>query len=456
MDEKDKQDINVGVVLHVSQEDAQSTESDIKQETALSPVCATCPVPASIPGTSCSCDCKILKKAKCEHKLSESMHEGGSDTDSQKAHSVDDRIVSGLQGVKCEKQRQELNEQRPILPSVNSLQASTLSYDVNELTEVKLEKTEPDEHDINSDETRHWIVCPGGVLKEVKADPTIDVSDILRIEDVSHNVDQKQLCGGSNHAKMERESQPNAHQRTHHGVKPLTCYICGKSFAFPSLLKIHERSHTGVKPRTCYICGKSFAFSYLLKTHMGVKTFTCDTCGKSFTHAGTLVSHERIHSGVKPLTRNTCGKSFAFPSLLKIHERSHTGVKACTCDICGKSFIKPSKLKIHERTHTGVKPYTCDTCGKSFVKLCALKRHEMTHTGVKPYMCDVCGRLFAQMSNLRVHERTHTGVKPYTCDMCGKSFAYFKSLAVHEITHTGVNLSLAAYVGNLSHIPIHS
>ena len=250
MDKQDKQVIHAGVVLHVSQEDSQPTESDIKQEAVLSPVYATCPVPASIPATSCPCDCKILKNTQCEFKLSESMHGGDSDTDSQKAHSVDGRIVSGLQGVKCEKQLQELNQQRPIVPSVNSLQASTLAYDVNELTEVKLEKTEPDEHDRSSDATRHWLVCPGGVLKEVKAEPTIDVPDILPVEDVSHNVDQKQLCGSSNHAKMERESHPNAHQRTHHRVKPLTCYICGKSFAVPHILKIHERSHTGVKPRT--------------------------------------------------------------------------------------------------------------------------------------------------------------------------------------------------------------
>ena len=70
---------------------------------------------------------------------------------------------------------------------MKSLQASTLSYDVNELTEVKLEKTEPDEHDRNSDETRHWIVCPGGVLKEVKAEPTIDFPDIwviLKLRDL--------------------------------------------------------------------------------------------------------------------------------------------------------------------------------------------------------------------------------------------------------------------------------
>ena len=110
MDENDQQDIHAGVVLNVSQEDSQPTESDIKQEAVLSPVYATCAVPASIPATSCSCDCKI-KNTTCEHKLSESMHQGGSDT--QKAHSFYDCIASGLQGVKCEKQHQELKEQQP-------------------------------------------------------------------------------------------------------------------------------------------------------------------------------------------------------------------------------------------------------------------------------------------------------------------------------------------------------
>ena len=94
---------------YTSRKKTQPTESDIKQEAVLSPVYATCPVHASIPATSSSCDCKILKNTQCEYKLSESMHGGDSDTDSQNAHSVDGRIVSGLQGVKCENQRQELN-----------------------------------------------------------------------------------------------------------------------------------------------------------------------------------------------------------------------------------------------------------------------------------------------------------------------------------------------------------
>ena len=395
MDGKDKQDIHAGVVLNVSQEDSQPTESDIKQEAALSPVCATCPVPASIPATSYSCDCDT----KCEHKLSESMHEGGSD--SQKGHSVDDRIVSGLQGVRCEKQRQELNQQQPILTSVNKLQASTLSYDVNELTEVKLEKTtEPDEHDRNSDETSHWVVCPGGVLKGIKAEPNIGVSEILPLEDGSHTT------------KIECENQLKVHERNDTGVTPFACVTCGKSFGKSSALKLHERLQTCKKP------------------------YTCDTCRKSFSNSMSLIAHQRAYHCVKPCTCDTCGKSFAFPYLLKTHERMHTGVKPFTCDTCGKSFRQAISLALHERRHTGVKPFTCNTCGKSFFDSKGHKDHEISHTGVKPYTCDICGKLFAHMSNFRVHKRTHTGVKPYTCDTCGKSFAQSSALRVHERTHT--------------------
>ena len=63
-------------------------------------------------------------------------------------------------------------------------------------------------------------MCLGGVLKEVKAEPTIDVPDILPVEDGSHNVDQKQFCHSSNHDKMECESQLKAYERNDTGVKP--------------------------------------------------------------------------------------------------------------------------------------------------------------------------------------------------------------------------------------------
>ena len=40
------------------------------------------------------------------------------------------------------------------------------------------------------DETRHWVVCQSGVLKEVKAKHALGVAEILPVKDGSHNVDQ--------------------------------------------------------------------------------------------------------------------------------------------------------------------------------------------------------------------------------------------------------------------------
>ena len=49
MEVKDKRDVDAEIVLQVSQEDSQPTESDIDQDTVLSTVSATVPVPANNP-----------------------------------------------------------------------------------------------------------------------------------------------------------------------------------------------------------------------------------------------------------------------------------------------------------------------------------------------------------------------------------------------------------------------
>ena len=421
MEGKDKRDVDAEVVLQVSQENSQPTESDSDQAIVVSTVSATVPFPANNL-TYCSYDYQILKNIECEHELPEHMHE-----DSVAVHSVNGRIVSGLQNVKCEKQ--ELNERRAILPFMNTDKTSACTYDVNELTEVKLEtKADPDEYDRNSDVTRHWIVCQGGVLKEVKAEHTLDVSDTLAVEDGSHNVDQKQCNSSTNNSTMK--CQLMVLDRTDTCVNSFTCDTCGKSLVKSAgVLNVLERTHASMKPYTCNICRN---------IQTGVKPFTCDTCGKSFATRGSLVEHQRIHTGVKPFTCETCGKSFAQSSSRTVHERLHTGVKPFSCETCGKSFNYSGHLKVHERIHTGVKLFTCVTCGKSFARRSALTRHERRHTGVKPFTCETCGTSFVDSGHLKVHERIHTGVKPYTCDTCRKSFARRCTLLKHERTHTGV------------------
>ena len=127
---------------------------------------------------SCSYECVISQTIKCEPKLPEDDVGAGNQHD----HGVDGRIVFGLQSVKCEEQRQELHEQQAIHSSVDTDQASTWTCDV---TEVKAENTASrDEHGRNSDEVKHWVVRPGGVLKQVKAEHTPGVSEISPVEDV--------------------------------------------------------------------------------------------------------------------------------------------------------------------------------------------------------------------------------------------------------------------------------
>ena len=130
--------------------------------------------------TSCSGECIISETIKCELELPEYLQEDGAGN--QQEHRVGRRFVFDFQSVKCEEQQQELHEQQAMHSSIDTDQASTWTCDVNE---VKVEnKASRDEHGRNSDEVKHWVVCPGGVLRQVKAEHTLGVSEISPAEDV--------------------------------------------------------------------------------------------------------------------------------------------------------------------------------------------------------------------------------------------------------------------------------
>ena len=120
----------------------------------------------------------------CEHKLPENIPKDIAGI--QNGHSADDRIFAGLLCVKCGEQRKQVDGQQAILPFMDKDQVPTRSCDVNKLTGVMPEKkTDSDECDSKRDGTRHWVVCLGGVLKEVKADHTIGASDVWPHQDGS-------------------------------------------------------------------------------------------------------------------------------------------------------------------------------------------------------------------------------------------------------------------------------
>ena len=477
MDDEDKHDVRLEARPQVSYSAwgySESTDSNIKQYQMYSTVAADCEVSTDIP-TQRMGDYNILDGTQCAHERPEDTQ---ADTNCNHGDGIRDHVVKCLASVKCEDHRQELNEQSNAIMFHSTDDETSLTCDVK----VKQEdKEDIDGYDRHNDATRHWIVCHGGVLKEVKAEHTSDVSDILSVEGCNENVAREPIthtcihhndihdedinvnlctdstCGLSSSQVRRHDNVLKVNKGSRKGVASFTCDTsgksftqsrtlkahicdtCGKSFAHYGHLNEHKRTHTGVKPFTCDTCGKSFAQSGRLnvhkRTHTGVKPFTCDTCGKSFADSGHLTVHKRRHTGVKPFTCDTCGKSFAESGNLNAHKRIHTGVKLFTCDTCGKSLADKGNLNVHIRIHTGVKPFICDTCGNSFAHSGDLNVHKRIHVGVKPFTCDTCGKSFAQSGNLSVHKRTHTGVKHYTCDTCGKSFAYSQTLKAHERKH---------------------
>ena len=287
MEEEDKHDAHSEVVSH---EDSLPTESDINQYSVLYTASSTFQCP-SYNQTHCSDADKIIRNITCEHIPAENMH--GYNADIQKNHSVDDHIGYRLHRVKCEEQPQDFNEQQAVIPSWNADQASMSSCDVNEITEVK---TDPNEYSRNSDETKHWVVCQGGVLKQLKAEYTIGVS-LLPAEDGNVNVGKKYVNYSKTRAKMEHGSELDIDGNNRTVVKPFSSDTSAKSIVKSYVLNVHGMACTCVKPYTCDICGNSFAQSRTptdhQRAHTGVKPYSCDTCGKSFSVSGTLKYHEK-------------------------------------------------------------------------------------------------------------------------------------------------------------------
>ena len=70
--------------------------------------------------------------------------------------------------------------------------ATTSTQDCIDFIDVKTEmKSDLDGDGGNTLLTRRWVTCPGDILKEVKAELTPNVSEILPLEHCTENVDEK-------------------------------------------------------------------------------------------------------------------------------------------------------------------------------------------------------------------------------------------------------------------------
>ena len=472
MDNYEKpEDVRANAHSQDGQDDSPRTKPDMNKDSVRPVFSSDSEVSLDIL-SHVSDDYQNVKNIKCEDEQEEDIncHREGD------IGGVSEIIC--LQSVKIEEEQvQQLNEQEIIESFKYSAQSSTSINGVTKFVDVVQEKNTCVSSG-NFEETRHWVVCSGNILKEVKAEYAVCKSVTECGEDRYekqqqcriHNTNAKEIktnvsliksqesglqysqleldgdaymftcdtCGTSSSWRGSRDVHKSSRRR----VKPYRCHLCTALRESQCERNLPERILTSVKHFACSTCGKSFARVGSLndheRIHSGVKPFTCTICGNSFTQSGSLRSHERIHSGVKPFTCTICGKSFAHAGSLRRHGGIHLDVKPFTCTLCGKSFARAINLRIHERTHSGVTPFTCTICEKSFTQARYLRDHETIHSGVKQFTCTICEKPFALARYLKIHEITHAGVKPFTCTRCGKSFTKAGNLKHHEIIHVGV------------------
>ncbi|XP_058465300.1 zinc finger protein 184-like [Malaya genurostris] len=217
----------------------------------------------------------------------------------------------------------------------------------------------------------------------------------------------------------------NAHKRTHDGLKPFECKLCGKDFAKWNNLKSHHiQKHTDNKiaiPCEHQGCGQTFATRQGLKRHRlrahdpnyvmpDPKQFVCDSCGKTFSTNGALKKHQYVHTpNEMPFVCGLCGKKFPTSHKLKEHTMRHEGIKNHTCPFCGLRKTTMHELRSHiGNVHSRARSYPCDICSSVFTNIGNLNRHvKIVHLGLKPYSCSICNRSFGKSDHLRRHMKSH-------------------------------------------------
>lgn len=101
----------------------------------------------------------------------------------------------------------------------------------------------------------------------------------------------------------------------------------------------------------CTVCFKKIKESSMkqhFRTHAGLRPYPCDVCGTCFTRKSDVYRHKRVvHKKVKPYICKMCDKTFPHRNLLLVHLQNHSNHVNYECSTCGFKFGKKEYYDSH-------------------------------------------------------------------------------------------------------------
>ena len=176
-----------------------------------------------------------------------------------------------------------------------------------------------------------------------------------------NNKTRKHKCEQCNRV-FESTAKLTQHKNiVHVTTPPVKCPDCEKVFKLERALGEHRKNEhsDSEKPYKCNYCGKTFIYPSRLKvheiTHTDERNYICPVCNKRYHNISGLNRHIMIHNGnrEKRFTCTECGSAFLYTSLLERHKLTHSKDKHFECQICNKKLSSQPSLSRHHKIFHG-------------------------------------------------------------------------------------------------------